>query len=45
MVLVTHTFINVNDGESGKLYRVYHDDNSIDIVVNNYKGILKFAEP
>ncbi|MDC5806206.1 hypothetical protein OPW36_13040 [Vibrio europaeus] len=38
-------FINVNDGENGKLYRVYHDDNSIDIVVNNYKDILKFAEP
>ncbi|PMO57616.1 hypothetical protein BCT08_03510 [Vibrio splendidus] len=37
-------FINVNDGENGKLYRVYHDDNSVDIVVNNYKDILNFVE-
>ncbi|EHW0696296.1 hypothetical protein K1B30_004688 [Vibrio parahaemolyticus] len=38
-------FINVNDGENGKLYRIYHDDSFIDIVLNNYKDILKFAEP
>lgn len=44
MALAIHTFINVNDGENGKLYRVYHDDNSVDVVVNNYKDILNFVK-
>lgn len=44
-------FINSNDGADGKLYRIYHDefsddeydkDSAIDVVLNNYKTLLKF---
>ncbi|WP_252017856.1 hypothetical protein [Vibrio sp. SCSIO 43136] len=37
-------FINTNDGEGGKLYRIYHDDNSVDIVAEKYQEILGFIE-
>jgi hypothetical protein len=44
-------FINSNDGQNGKLYRIYHDefsdqeydkDSAIDVVLSSYKELLKF---
>jgi len=43
-------FINTNEGPSGKLYRIYHDEvsdegyseNALNIVLNNYEELLEF---
>lgn len=44
-------FININDGKSGPLYRIYHDevidenyskDSAINRVLNNYEDLLKY---
>jgi len=44
-------FINSNDGQNGKLYRIYHDefsddeydkDSAIDVVLENYELLLNF---
>jgi hypothetical protein len=46
-------FINLNDGQNGKLYRIYHDeflddeydkDSAIDVVLENYELLLKFKQ-
>ena len=45
-------FINVNDGENGPLYRIYHDqvndsgydlDTAVDIVLESYQSLLGYA--
>src|SRR5690606_7866738 len=44
-------FININDGESGPLYRIYHDavfdenydkEKAINIVLKNYEELAKY---
>lgn len=46
-------FINSNDGQKGKLYRIYHDefseekydkDSAIDLVLENYESLLNFKQ-
>lgn len=48
-------FINSSDGEFGKLYRIYHDgemvdddnynlENAVDVVLEDYREILKFTK-
>jgi len=47
-------FINVNDGNNGCLYRIYHDaemidddsynmDDAVNVVLKNYTDLLKYA--
>mgnify|MGYP000031174821 CR=1 FL=1 len=45
-------FININDGENGPLYRVYHDqvndsgydrNIAVDVILENYQSLLDYA--
>ena len=47
-------YVNVNDGPSGPLYRIYHDavsergykaDEAVALVLRNYERLLEYVEP